>query len=152
MSTRYSCNCQPMINLQNGVTDSHLTRKYTSLPPQFVITKALLAHRFVLAAVSLNALLINLLSVALSNLFSQSLQILTRASLLSSQYSPILQVPAGTFPILPNNSSSQYTYVNNFTTQDIYYTAKSHIFNGGDFLPGHRLNTSLLLSIRRSRT
>ena len=151
MVTRYLCSCQAFVELQRQSTNAaqSLTLKYTSLPPQLVLMRALRSNHLTLAAVSLNALLINVLSVAPSNLFSPITQNLTTSGDLSSHYHPLLQIPTGAYPIISPLDGGELedsffiagsglvespavAYINNFTTPDIYYTAKSYVYDMGE--------------------
>ena len=137
MITRYLCHCQPFIELQTHATETpqSLTCKYVSLPPQFAIIKALHLKHFALIAISANALLINVLSVAMSNLFSPEIKLLSRVEAFASMYQPAIQIPTGSFELASYQNSSLGSLPNNYTSQDIYYTAKSYVYDDSRLLP-----------------
>lgn len=70
---RLLCILVPFDELRRGnaTPQTSLTLKYTNLPPQLVLWRALGARHFLLTAVCSVALLANVLTIALSGLFSQ---------------------------------------------------------------------------------
>ncbi|KAK1965932.1 hypothetical protein LY78DRAFT_74994 [Colletotrichum sublineola] len=70
---RLLCILQPFKDLWTGrrAVDGSINARYTSLPPQLVIWRALRSGHFVLVAICLLALLSNLLAVGLGGLFNE---------------------------------------------------------------------------------
>lgn len=70
---RLLCLLQPFDELRKGnaIASTSIEVKYTSLPPQLTIWRALRARHFMLAAVCLTAVSTNVLAVALSGLLNE---------------------------------------------------------------------------------
>jgi hypothetical protein len=68
---RWICILQPFEDLRKGGSPDHksISSKYISLPPQLVFFRALRAKHVLLAALSVTAILANVLTVSLSGLF-----------------------------------------------------------------------------------
>ena len=86
----------PMEELRNGGASARksLLLSYTSLPPQMVIVQALKSRHFLLAALSLIAVLANVLTVTLSGLFTQRAVFNAADWPLMSMYQPSFQFVA----------------------------------------------------------
>ncbi|CZT49573.1 uncharacterized protein RSE6_10441 [Rhynchosporium secalis] len=130
---RIVCLLQPFDELRKGNATSAKTiqAKYTSLPPQLVVWRAIKSGHFLLAAVCIIAVSINILAVALSGLIIQGSAIETLPMKSSQQLSPKfsgLPIRNDTFNI--NYYSHFYTVMSNssggtphppWIDQDRYY-------------------------------
>ncbi|CZS99632.1 uncharacterized protein RCO7_07940 [Rhynchosporium graminicola] len=130
---RILCLLQPFDELRKGNATSAKTiqAKYTSLPPQLVVWRAIKSGHFLLAAVCIIAVSINILAVALSGLIIQGSAIETLPMKSSQQLSPKfsgLPIRNDTFNI--NYYSHFYTVMSNssggtphppWIDQDRYY-------------------------------
>ena len=89
---RLSCMIRPLEELRRGNASARksLLLKYTSLPPQLIVWRALKARHWLLASLSCTALLANVLTLGLSGLFS--VRLITHGSDISllQIYSPYL--------------------------------------------------------------
>ncbi|KFY97127.1 hypothetical protein V498_02230 [Pseudogymnoascus sp. VKM F-4517 (FW-2822)] len=89
---RLLCVLQPFTDLRNGKAkpDATIDARYTSIPPQLAIWRALRSGHFLLATVCAMAFSMNVLAVALSGVFNESLRD-TKLSISSTTiYSPAL--------------------------------------------------------------
>jgi hypothetical protein len=118
---------QPYEQLRRGHEKPRrsITLDYTSLPPQAVVFRAIKNKHIGLAVVSLMTLLANVLSVALSGLFTES-------SVLIPQYAEL--TASHQFPLngtsLGNGSISR-----NRPSYDSYYVASSNLTAGTPLPP-----------------
>lgn len=77
------------LRLGNVQPSKSLNLKYTSLPPQLVIFRALRAEHLLLAAVCAIGLSANILSVALGGIFKTDFTMLRLSAVFKPQYSPV---------------------------------------------------------------
>lgn len=89
---RLLCILQPFEELStaNAKPSKSFNLKYTSLPPQLVILRALRARHFLLVAVCAIGLSANVMSVALSGLFQTSVNLIAYNGTFTSQYLSII--------------------------------------------------------------
>ena len=122
---RLLCVIQPFKELKRGTVAarSSVNAKYTSLPPQLVILRALRGRHFLLAVVCGIAKLANLLSVALSGLFSEQLVGLEHEKLFTQA-----RVHSISGPIAPN--SNYYGFP---TYSDHFYVTRANLADGIPF-------------------
>lgn len=73
---RLLCVLQPFTDLRNGKAkpDTTVDARYTSIPPQLAVWRALRSGHFLLATVCVMAISMNVLAVALSGIFNESLR------------------------------------------------------------------------------
>lgn len=73
---RLLCVLQPFTDLRNGKAkpDATVEARYTSIPPQLAVWRALKSGHFLLATVCVMAISMNVLAVALSGIFNESLR------------------------------------------------------------------------------
>lgn len=89
---RLLCILRPFEELRtaNAKPSKSINLKYTSLPPQLVILRALRARHFLLVAVCAIGLSANVMSVALSGLFQTSVNLIAYNGTFTSQYLSII--------------------------------------------------------------
>ncbi|KAK3351423.1 hypothetical protein B0H65DRAFT_420244 [Neurospora tetraspora] len=124
--TRLFCILQPFNALRNGKCNPERTleAKYTSLPPQLVLWRAIRSRHFLLTILCVMALLVNVLTVALGGTFNElpvKIQYPTTFS----------QVRA---PELSRDTILNTTYMYNRVYQDHYYAASTN-FSHNTTLP-----------------
>lgn len=117
---RILCILRPFEELRVGDArpSKSINLKYTSLPPQMVIWRALRARHFLLAAVCAIGLSANVMSVALSGLFQTSVNPIASGGTFKPQYQPMFDQST-----LDLNSS------------DPSYVAKANISDGTSLPP-----------------
>lgn len=73
---RLLCVLQPFTDLRNGKAkpDATVDARYTSVPPQLAVWRALRSGHFLLATVCVMAISMNVLAVALSGIFNESMR------------------------------------------------------------------------------
>ncbi|THW14865.1 hypothetical protein D6D24_05255 [Aureobasidium pullulans] len=122
MLTRTLCMLQPYEQLRRGHEKSErsITLDYASLPPQAVVFRAFKNKHFPLALVSLMTLLANVLSVAISGLFTESIVMIPNPANFTSGYQ---------FP-LDGSSLGNESLSRNRPAYDQYYMATSNLTNG----------------------
>ncbi|OBT58286.1 hypothetical protein VE04_01473 [Pseudogymnoascus sp. 24MN13] len=103
---RLLCVLQPFTDLRNGKAkpDSTVDARYTSIPPQLAVWRALRSGHFLLATVCVMAISMNVLAVALSGIFNESLKDTNLPTNSTTIYSPALN---GT-PNIKESASSFY--------------------------------------------
>ncbi|OBT67469.1 hypothetical protein VE03_03067 [Pseudogymnoascus sp. 23342-1-I1] len=89
---RLLCVLQPFTDLRNGKAkpDATVNAKYTSIPPQLAVWRALRSGHFLLATVCVMAISMNVLAVALSGIFNESLRDTKLPMSSTTVYSPAL--------------------------------------------------------------
>ena len=104
---RLLCVLQPFTDLRNGKAkpDATVEAKYTSIPPQLTVWRSLRSGHFLLATVCVMAISMNVLAVALSGLFNESVRDATISTTASIIYNPALN---GT-PYLIESVAPYYT-------------------------------------------
>lgn len=111
---RLLCVLQPFTDLRNGKAkpDSTVDARYTSIPPQLAVWRALRSGHFLLATVCVMAISMNVLAVALSGIFNESLRDTKLPIISTTIYSPAIN---GT-PNIMESASSFYvvTYYDHF--------------------------------------
>ncbi|KFY30343.1 hypothetical protein V493_01977 [Pseudogymnoascus sp. VKM F-4281 (FW-2241)] len=111
---RLSCVLQPFTDLRNGKAkpDATVDARYTSIPPQLAVWRALRSGHFLLATVCVMAISMNVLAVALSGIFNESVRDTKLPISSTTIYSPALN---GT-PNIEGSASSFYsiTYYDHF--------------------------------------
>jgi hypothetical protein len=87
------CILQPFEDLRRGSSPIHrsIASRYSSLPPQLIFLRATRAGHFLLAALSITAILANVLTVSLSRLFSIDDATRNRTLLLKQTLKPDFQ-------------------------------------------------------------
>lgn len=87
---RVLCILRPFEELRKGHAkpSESLDLRYTSLPPQLVVWRAIRAHHFLLAAICAAGLSANVLSVALSGLFQVNMIPITLNAIFKALYLP----------------------------------------------------------------
>ncbi|OBT46370.1 hypothetical protein VE00_02735 [Pseudogymnoascus sp. WSF 3629] len=111
---RLLCILQPFTDLRNGKAkpDATVDARYTSIPPQLAVWRALRSGHFLLATVCVMAISMNVLAVALSGIFNESLRDTQLPITSTTIYSPALN---GTPNIMESASSFyQVTYYDHF--------------------------------------
>ncbi|KFY33960.1 hypothetical protein V494_07177 [Pseudogymnoascus sp. VKM F-4513 (FW-928)] len=111
---RLLCVLQPFTDLRNGKAkpDATIDARYTSIPPQLAVWRALKSGHYLLATVCVMAISMNVLAVALSGIFDESLRD-TKLPISSTEiYSPALNG----IPDISGSASSFYevTYYDHF--------------------------------------
>lgn len=111
---RLLCVLQPFSDLRNGKAkpDATVDARYTSIPPQLAVWRALKSGHYLLATVCIMAISMNVLAVALSGIFNESLRDTTLPIGSTIIYSPALN---GT-PNIKESASSFHvvTYYDHF--------------------------------------
>lgn len=128
------CVLQPFEELRKGnaASERSVTLDYHSLPPQFVVWKAVRARHFLLAAACFMSILANALSVAFGGLFYEGDVSKATATL----YQPLLSLHVKSLNGNgPPFNSGQYTNWQGGTTQDEFYIAMSNITAGSRLPP-----------------
>ena len=89
---RLLCVLQPFTDLRNGKAkpDTTVDARYTSIPPQLAVWRALRSGHFLLATVCVMAISMNVLAVALSGVFNESLRDTKLPTSSTTIYSPAL--------------------------------------------------------------
>jgi hypothetical protein len=107
---RYLCLLQPFEELRKGSAPASrsLKVKYTSVPPQLAVWRALRARHFLLAAMCVVAVSTNVLAVALSALISQGSTNVTLPYFSTRQLSPLF---SGTSIYSPDKYNSPVYFV-----------------------------------------
>ena len=101
-----------------------LLLKYTSLPPQLVFLRAIRGRHFLLAALALTALLANVLTVALSGLFTQQSVFGSLDWPLKSTYRPKFQF------VLDGRPSPAYaSFIQTWDPNDAIYAVLDNLTN-----------------------
>ena len=121
---RLLCLLQPFDELRKGNAKANrsVKAKYTSLPPQLVLWRALRSGHFLLAAVCTIAVSINLLAVALSGLLNENLATVIMPMTTTQEYIPQLN---GTAIF---NRTLKFVPVGNH--YDHFYIALSNLTDG----------------------
>ncbi|KAI9830034.1 MAG: hypothetical protein M1819_005864 [Sarea resinae] len=121
---RLLCILQPFEMLRQGKVNASksLDLKYTSLPPQLVIWRALRARHFLLAMVCGVAFMANVLAVALSSLFQESRIMLRGTTIYDYGHQP--RFNGTSLVYIGSNDGPPITYADHF------YVAHTNISNG----------------------
>jgi hypothetical protein len=125
---RLLCLLRPFdeLNLGNALSSKSIGVKYTSLPPQLVIWRAVRSGHYLLAVVCLVAISANVLAVALSGLFTEEL---TSTSILISSTQTMSSRFNSTPDIARGASAAPITYLDHF------YVTMSKIHDGTHLPP-----------------
>lgn len=125
---RLLCVLQPFTDLRNGKAkpDATVDARYTSIPPQLAVWRALRSGHFLLATVCVMAISMNVLAVALSGVFNESVRDTKLAVSSTTIYSPALN---GT----PNIDEST-TSLTSITYYDHFYATLANL-RGNASLP-----------------
>lgn len=117
---RLLCLFQPFDELRRGNAPPSvsLNLRYSSIPPQLVFLRALRARHFLVAAVCSVALLSNVLTIALSGLFSQSFVYLNDDLLLRQ------------LSVTSTEPETSTTWLDTGVTMEPFYVADSNITAG----------------------
>ena len=118
-----------MEELQNGAAQARrsLQLNYTSLPPQLVFFHALGSRHFLLAALSLTAVLANLLTVSLSGLFTQQAVFQSQSWPLQPTYQPAFR-----FVVDGKATSASFLFLSTFNPFDPVYIPLANLTNQTD--------------------
>ncbi|KFY04786.1 hypothetical protein V491_09262 [Pseudogymnoascus sp. VKM F-3775] len=125
---RLLCVLQPFTDLRNGKAkpDATVDARYTSVPPQLAVWRAIRSGHFLLATVCVMAISMNVLAVALSGLFNESLRDTKLPISSTTIYSPALN---GT----PNIMESAASF-HSITYSDHFYATLANL-RGNASLP-----------------
>ncbi|KFY15096.1 hypothetical protein V492_02234 [Pseudogymnoascus sp. VKM F-4246] len=118
---RLLCVLQPFTDLRNGKAkpDATVDARYTSIPPQLAVWRALRSGHFLLATVCVMAISMNVLAVALSGIFNESVRDTKLPISSTSIYSPTLNG-------IPNISKSAAS-VYSITYSDHFYATLANL-------------------------
>lgn len=116
MLSRILCLLQPFEELRKGnaAASSTIDVKYTNLPPQLTVWRALRAGHLLLASVCIVSISSNILAVALSALLSENIVTTELPFASSHQLSPVF------------NGTPIYHH-NNFAGSELYFVSRNPI-------------------------
>jgi hypothetical protein len=127
--TRVACMMQPLEELKSGYVQARrsLTLKYTAIPPQLLSWRALRVGHVFLAALGVVTILANLLTVALSGLFTQ-------ADILRPQQRQLAEIYQHNLPPDFGTLNETDSILSPYTQNDPFYVAMAN-FSGVSSLP-----------------